>query len=191
MNRVVFLGGSRKISRLNDSIRKRLDEIVKRGMHILVGDANGADRAIQRQLADWEYADVIVFHVGKEPRNNEGGWPTNQVPTTPKARGFEFYAVKDRAMAAAADCGLMLWDGASRGTLANVETLVKESKPVAVYVGPERRFVSVTGAADLQRLSCGIESETTTDDGSGVAQTALELGSSARTRASKRRRTPT
>lgn len=154
MNRV-FLGGSRKMSRLNDPIRARLQEIVRRGMQVLIGDANGADKALQRQLADWGYPHVVVYFVGKEPRNNLGSWVERQVATPRGARGFDFYSVKDRAMAEAAECGIMLWDGESRGTLANVETLARAGKPVSVYVGPHRRFFNVRSESDLGALMEG------------------------------------
>lgn len=149
----VFLGGSRKVSHLNESVRSRLDEIVQRNMHVLIGDANGADKAMQRLLADWGYPDVVVYFVGGAPRNNVGGWPTRNVPVPRGTRGFDFYSAKDRVMAEESECGLMLWDGESRGTLANVERLVASGKPVAVYVSPEQRFVNVLSQDDLDRLA--------------------------------------
>lgn len=149
----VFLGGSRKVSRLNDTIRKRLEEIVCREMQVLVGDANGADRALQAQLADWGYPHVTVYYVGKAPRNNVGLWPTKWIETPRGAKGFDFYSTKDRAMAEDAECGLMLWDGNSRGTLANVESLANSGKPVAVYVSTSRRFKNVRSALDLRALT--------------------------------------
>lgn len=151
MNRV-FLGGSRKISRLNEPIRARLEEIVRRGMQVVIGDANGADKAMQRQLAEWTYPHVTVFFVGSAPRNNEGSWPTYHVATPPRARGFDFYSAKDRVMADTAECGLMLWDGESRGTLSNVETMARAAKPVSVYVGPHRQFINVRSQPDLDAL---------------------------------------
>jgi hypothetical protein len=148
----VFLGGSRKVSRLNDIIRKRLDEIVNRGMEVVVGDANGADRALQAYFADQRYPNVTVYYVGKAPRNNVGSWHTQRVETPPDVKGFEFYSAKDRVMADDADCGLMLWDASSRGTLANVRKLVDNLKPVAVYISKSRRFVNVRSEPDLARL---------------------------------------
>jgi hypothetical protein len=41
----VFVGGSRKISRLNEQVRKRLDQIIEKQLQVLLGDANGADKA--------------------------------------------------------------------------------------------------------------------------------------------------
>ena len=51
-----------------------------------------------------------------------------------------------------ATVGLMLWDGTSRGTLANVERLVERGKPVLVYTAPRREFAAVRGPDDLAAL---------------------------------------
>lgn len=149
----VFLGGSRKVTRLNDAIRKRLQEIISRNLDVVIGDANGADRAMQAQLAEWHYPRVTVFHVGRAPRNNVGSWAIQRVETPKGAKGFDFYSVKDRAMADVADCDLMLWDGSSRGTLSNVERLTGHGKPVAVYVSPAKRFENVRSEADVEHLT--------------------------------------
>lgn len=151
----VFIGGSRRISRLNDQIRSKLAEIVDRKLQILIGDANGADRAVQAQLAEWRYSHVTICFVGSKPRNNEGDWPLLRVETPRGLKGFEFYSVKDKQMASQADCGLMLWDGESRGTLANVVNLVREDKPVAVYVSRQRKFMNARTTADVEKLGAG------------------------------------
>lgn len=64
-----------------------------------------------------------VYCTNDECRNNVGGWPVRAIRAT-RERGFDFYALKDAAMTADAECGFMLWDGQSRGTLANVRRLV-------------------------------------------------------------------
>lgn len=186
--KTVFLGGSRRVSRLNESIRRRLDELVQRKLRIVVGDANGADRAMQRQLSEWGYHAVTVYHVGTRPRNNEGSWPTLRVDTPRNASGFEFYAAKDSRMAGDAECGLMLWDGQSRGTLENVRRLVQACKPVAVYVAPIRKFVSVRGEGDLRALQASRTGHEISPAGPiGAAQKELPLGAR-RIHASKGRR---
>ena len=48
----VFIAGSRQIARLPAEVRSRIDTMVDKGFQILVGDANGADKAVQRYLAD-------------------------------------------------------------------------------------------------------------------------------------------
>lgn len=169
--KTVFIGGSRRLSRLNDQIRAKLAEISDRQLHILVGDANGADRAIQAQLADWHYPNVTIYYVGSKPRNNEGNWPLLKVATPSGLKGFEFYSAKDKQMATEADCGLMIWDGESRGTLANVMNLVREDKPVAVYLSKQRRFVNALTLSDVDTLGVGGN-----DPPSGEAQSELPLG---------------
>lgn len=148
----VFLGGSRRIVRLNDNIRSKLHELVDRGLWIFVGDANGADRALQQHLADQGYERVVVYAVAGLLRNNVGHWKVHFVDAPKGARGFDLYSAKDQEMAKDASYGLMLWDGKSRGTLENVRNLVKQGKPVAVHLGPERRFVSLKSPADLTKL---------------------------------------
>lgn len=153
--KTVFIGGSRKVSRLNDQIRKKLAEIADRGFHIVVGDANGADRAVQAQLHEWQYPSVTVHFVGDRPRHNEGRWPTERAQPPAGARGAEYYAAKDVVMAQGAEAGLMLWDGESKGTLSNIRKLVRRDCPVSIYLAPARRFVNVLdddGLSDLLSL---------------------------------------
>ena len=81
-----------------------------------VGDANGADKAIQRYLADRSYPNALVHCMKDHCRNTVGNWPTREVAAPRGARGFDYYSLKDRAMAETAEYGLMLWDGKSKGT---------------------------------------------------------------------------
>ncbi|HSG40490.1 MAG TPA: putative addiction module antidote protein, partial [Thermoanaerobaculia bacterium] len=149
MMEAVFLGGSRRIARLNDNIRSKLDELIGRGLWIFVGDANGADRAMQQHLADRRYERVVVYAVAGSLRNNVGDWKVCLVDPPKGARGFELYSAKDKQMASDASYGLMLWDGKSRGTLENVHNLLAQGKPVAVHLGPSRRFVGLKSTEDL------------------------------------------
>ena len=149
---VVFIGGSRRVTRLADEIVRRLEKIVERRLPVVVGDANGADRAVQAFFAAQAYELVTVFCTAGVCRNNVGRWPLPAAPAPPGRRGFAFYAAKDVALADEAKVGLMLWDGASRGTFANVERLVERGKPVLVYTTPRREFVAVRGPDDLAAL---------------------------------------
>ena len=153
----VFLGSSQRIKRLNDSIRSRLDELIERRLWMFVGDANGADRALQQYLANRGYDRVIVYAVSGMLRNNVGHWDVRCIDAPIKARGFALYSVKDAQMAKDASYGLMLWDGKSRGTLENVHNLLAHNKPVAVHLGPERRFVSLRSTEDLQKLGIALK----------------------------------
>jgi hypothetical protein len=85
-------------------------------------------------------------------RNNVGHWKVRSVDVPRGARGFDLYSVKDTQMAKDASYGLMLWDGKSRGTQENVRNLLAHGKPVAVHLGPARRFVSLRSTEDLHKL---------------------------------------
>jgi len=148
----VFVAGSRQISRLPAEVTSRLDTMIEKGFQILVGDANGADKAIQRYLADRSYPNVLVHCMKDHCRNNVGNWPTRQIVAPRGAKGFDYYSLKDRAMAEAAEYGLMLWDGKSKGTVNNVVNLSRDHKPVVVYVGPTRQFRTIKSFDDLKDL---------------------------------------
>jgi hypothetical protein len=148
----VFVAGSRQISRLPSEVKARLDTMIEKGLQILVGDANGADKAVQRYFADKTYPNVLVHCMKDHCRNNIGNWPTRHVVAPRGAKGFEYYSVKDRAMAEAAEYGLMLWDGKSKGTVNNVVNLSRDHKPVVVYVAPTRQFRTIKSFEDLKGL---------------------------------------
>lgn len=148
----VFIGGSRRISRLNDMLRKRLDQIVDKNLQVLLGDANGADKAVQAYLDERGYRNVQVFCSAGECRNNLGSWDIKSVIPPHSRRDFEFYTAKDAAMAEEADVGLMLWDGESSGTVVNAARLIAAGKPVVVYVAPDKRFFTVKSQSDFESL---------------------------------------
>src|SRR5215831_18637941 len=49
----VFIGGSRHVSRLPSEVKKRLDNVVASGHRVIVGDANGADKAVQKHFTTY------------------------------------------------------------------------------------------------------------------------------------------
>lgn len=155
----VFLGGSREITRLAHEVRARIDTIVKKGFEIVVGDANGVDKAIQRYLVDLGYQAVTVFHMAGQCRNNLGSWPIHEVPAPRGARGFDHYATKDRAMAETADYGLMVWDGKSRGTFTNAVNLCRIGKIAVVWVAPVKAFQTVRSRHGLETLAAAGDPE--------------------------------
>lgn len=148
----VFLGGSRRVSRLNREISYRLNALVESNLPVLVGDANGADKAVQRYLHDRAYDDVVVFCTEGRCRNNVGNWPIRAVDPGRARKGLEFFAAKDREMAREADSGLMIWDGKSVGTLLNIFRLAVQDKRVAVYWVPGKRFLEIDSQGDFNSL---------------------------------------
>ena len=136
----VFIGGSRHVSRLFPEVQQRLDTIVEKQLPVVIGDANGADKAVQQYLHGKHYTNVEVFCAGSVCRNNVGNWKLRQVSSGTREKNFDFYAAKDRLMSQQATVGLMIWDGKSVGTLLNVLRLLREKKKAVVYHVPERRF---------------------------------------------------
>lgn len=136
---------------MNSVIRERLDDFIRRGCAIFVGDANGADKAVQRYFADCGYNNLVVYCVN-ECRNNIGGWQTRRVSVPSGTAGFAYYAAKDLTMAEEAKCGVMLWDGKSKGTLNNIQTLIHSRKKALVYFAPTKTFYKLSSEDDLQEL---------------------------------------
>lgn len=145
----VFVAGSRALSRLNAQVKERLDNIVKQNFAVLVGDANGADKAVQRYLAERGYRNVVVYCM-EDCRNNVGNWPTRaHTADSGLRRDRRYYSIKDVAMAKDASCGFMIWDGKSKGTLTNVINLVNADKKVLLYSAPKKQFFTMRTAGDL------------------------------------------
>jgi probable addiction module antidote protein len=139
----IFIGGSRHISRLPAEVKTRIDNVITSGHHVIVGDANGADKAVQKHLLDSRYDKVTVFCSGNEARNNLGSWPIHCVDTIKNIKGFQFYAAKDRQMAHEADFGLMIWDGKSPGTILNVLRLIIAGKISVLFNVPEKAAINL------------------------------------------------
>lgn len=152
----VFIGGSRRCSRLSRCVVEKLESIRALGHTVLVGDANGVDRLVQQHFAACSYPNVIVFCTNGSWRNNIGNWRTHDVQVGSQRKDRAYYSAKDVEMARQASHGLMIWDGESRGTRANIEKLALEGKPVLVYLSPERRFITIRGERDWR---CFLESE--------------------------------
>jgi hypothetical protein len=145
----VFVAGSRAVSRLNPQVRERLDNIVKQNFTVLVGDANGVDKAVQQYLSKCCYQEVVVYCM-QECRNNIGQWATRaHKAEAGSRRDRHYYGIKDLAMAKDASCGFMLWDGESKGTLTNVVNLLNARKKVLLYLAPKKLFFKLRAFEDL------------------------------------------
>jgi hypothetical protein len=148
----VFFGGSRRLGRLNEQVKARAEKMMSEGLQVLVGDANGADKAIQKFFADRQYSRVRVFFSGETPRNNLGSWQIQTVKVDRTKRDFKFHTVKDLAMCEAADYGFMVWDGESQGTVNNILNLLERGKKVVIYHSPDQEFLTFRAPADAEEL---------------------------------------
>ena len=151
----VFIGGSRHLRRLDDArLLDALDRIMRHNHRVLVGDAAGVDEGVQRYFAANGYDNVAVYHMGNRPRRNHnpGAWEVRRVEDNRARKGFKYFALKDAAMSRDADCGLMLWDGNSKGTLNNVLNLLEDGKRASVYFSPDRSLTTISAAGQLNAL---------------------------------------
>ncbi len=148
----VFLGGSRKFPYLNSDIRTRLRNMIIKQHTILVGDANGADKAVQNFFAEENYKHVVVYCMDGECRNNLGNWNMHPVDSGGKKKDFGYFVMKDEEMSRQADQGFMLWDGKSKGTLNNILNFVQQQKPVLIYFSPSQSFKKITSTTELEDL---------------------------------------
>ena len=156
----VFIGGSRKIFNLNQEVISRIKNILDKNGMILVGDANGADKIVQKYLMEIGYKNVIVFCAGEECRNNLGNWEVKNILSTSKKKDFNFFASKDKAMSEAADYGFMLWDGQSKGTINNAVNLLRESKKVLIFHSKYKKNILLSTMDDLRQLLKNCEEST-------------------------------
>lgn len=155
----VFIGGSRRITKLNKDITKKLDDFIQNGFTILVGDANGADKSVQSYLNYRNYENVIVFCMENKCRNNIGNWLIKSTETNLKDKSFDYYSTKDLGMVKETDHAFMIWDTKSKGTLNNILNLVKEGKTVLVHLSPEKRTYRVRSSSGLKKLLAKCDQE--------------------------------
>jgi len=148
----VFVAGPRAISSLDALVQEKLNRIYQKKYTVLIGDASGADRAVQSFFSDLGYGNVIVFASNGRARNNIGSWEIRNISVPDHAKGFNYYAVKDKAMADDADCGLMIWNGESKGTLNNIINLLNAGKQTVVYLISEKSFYRVDDIDSLYNL---------------------------------------
>jgi hypothetical protein len=154
----IFIGGSRDIHSLPDEIKSRLDTIMEQAHRVVLGDANGVDKAVQKYLADNCYPNVTLFCSGAEPLNNIGKWIVRTVGTGGTIKDYKFYAAKDRDMAREADFGLMIWDGMSPGTLLNLVRLSQAGKITVLYDLSHKDIFNFKMAEQIRAfiLGCGL-----------------------------------
>lgn len=144
----VFISGSISIRHLPSPLLGRLDLIIDREMPVLLGDAPGADAAVQRYLAGRHVRNVTIFCSGAAPRHNIGGWPIRTVRADAPRGTRAWHMAKDCEMAHRADTGLVIWDGSSPGSLANIERLSNRGCYVLVYLHRDGRFLSLKRDAE-------------------------------------------
>ncbi len=147
----VFISGSLSIRQLPLLVKERLCVIIDHELPVVIGDAPGADAAVQRFLADCGVRHVTVFCGGPNPRHNIGAWPVRQVRTNAPSGTRAFHSAKDREMSGLAGAGFVIWDGASPGSRANILHLCQRGRYVLVFLRAEDCFVALS--TDAERMA--------------------------------------
>ncbi len=148
----VFIAGARTVNDLDFSVQKKLAAIINKEYDILVGDCSGVDSSVQRFCNNFQYRKVTVYASNGRARNNIGNWNVKAISVSPEVHGFDFYKQKDMAMAMDADCGFMIWNGESRGTLNNMINLISQEKETLVYITTVKKMILLRSFTELSSL---------------------------------------
>ncbi len=148
----VFIAGPRKITSLDDNVKSRLASIINKNLNVILGDANGVDHLVQAFLYDKRYLNVTVYASNGVTRNNIGHWNVRNIPVDKNTKGFAFYAAKDKRMADDADYGFMIWNGESKGTLANIINLCGQEKKTVIYLTKTKELFCVDNISAVKEL---------------------------------------
>lgn len=149
----IFIAGARAIKTLPKAVEERLNNIQQRRYSVIIGDADGIDKAVQTYYFNSKYQDVTVYASNGKTRNNVGSWKTKAISVADNVKGFEFYSMKDKQMAFDADYGFMIWNGKSRGTYNNIVNLVEQGKKSLVFLTILQKFIVVNSKDDLKEIT--------------------------------------
>src|ERR1035437_3899926 len=85
---IAFVSGHRDVSieEFNTHYVPKLDNAIREGHQIVVGDYQGVDYLAQQYLKDENYQNVVVYHMFTKPRNYILGYPTRGGYTTDEER---------------------------------------------------------------------------------------------------------
>lgn len=154
----VFIAGAREIKSLKSAVIDKLNNIMKNGYDILVGDANGVDKNIQEYLKVKNYKNVTVFSMEKL-RNNIGNWENIKITSNAPVNTREYFTEKDKKMAEIADIGLMVWNKKSEGTLNNILNLLTLNKKVCLFIQQENKLYFLKEINDIEQIITSENSE--------------------------------
>lgn len=130
----VFISGKVRFNQpLPCFVMNDIDEVMRAGAKIVIGDAPGADTAVQEYLFQNDYKNVIVYATDICPRNNVGGWPVRIIPPHDGDDERTARSRKDEEMTLIADSAIVISyeeDREDSATSNNVKRLQAMRKPV-------------------------------------------------------------
>lgn len=136
----IMLFGSRSINFLTDEVKAILFAHMYRGDKILIGDCIGLDYSVQKFLFERNYPFVMVYTSGYMPRHIvDKHWPVKAAKVKPEdyESESEYFRVKDMLMLSDCDEAIAIWNGESRASKNNIDTLIALNKSNIVFIYPQ------------------------------------------------------
>lgn len=131
----VFVSGSIAIKKLPFQVQESIQTMIDKQMTILVGDAPGVDTLVQDLCNKQEYVNVIVYTITSSPRYkaNKDFQDKSIFVDQEIKKERERQTYKDKAMSEDSTFSLVIWDGSSKGSYANILRALESHKKVKVY----------------------------------------------------------
>ena len=153
----VFISGSLSVTELSDFAKAHIRSVVTSRMNVLIGDAYGADKAVQQELyKKYDYHFVTVYASNGKARNNLGNHTVKAVNVPSGIYGRAYYEQKDIAMSRDCNFGFMLWDGKSNGTLNNIRRLIGMNKISIVCLNGTHKSFKIDTEQQLKDMLSNI-----------------------------------
>lgn len=143
-SKVLLLMGSSafRAEELPVEVKERIDEAIRLGRTIIVGEAYGACRLFQDYLNAKGYRDVVVGHAVRL-RYNAGNWRDVQYGKNLKER--------ERMMIENCDSAIVIWMNNSGVIAGNLERLKRLGKPTYLYECSSETGLVKAGELDPDR----------------------------------------
>ena len=148
----IMIVGSHTITEPDRRVKLMISKLCGEGWHILVGDHSGLDTALQEYLVDMHTDWVRVYTARPQPHHNLDRWPVRHPPKEGRWSGAPRHLQNTLAMAAAAECGMVLWDARSMGTYFVMASLIEQGKSVWVYLPDRGAAHTLRTPEDLEKL---------------------------------------
>jgi len=148
----ILIVGSHTITELDHRVKMLISHMCDKGWYILVGDHSGLDAVLQDYLVDMHTDRVRVYTSRPRPHHNLGGWLVRHPPKNGPFQGVPRNLQNTLAMADAANCGMVLWDGKSLGTYFVIAELVNQKKLVWVYLPEREKSHTLRTPEDVEKL---------------------------------------
>lgn len=141
----VFISGSIAIKTLPQEVKSSIDNIIAQNFRILVGDAKGVDLLVQQYCQSKSYFNVCVYFIinpQENPREIASQHFTQKMITPPEniKKTRERQMRKDSVMTDDCHFSLIIWDGKSKGSYANIQRTLEQNKKIKLYTTFENGF---------------------------------------------------